>query len=299
MGPTVAPARRDPAGPRTRRGKRDRSHRRHRTGRKPRTRHRSNVAAETASATQTSRWGVHDNDDREVGPAQACRSAAVTGQPLAKPSTNCGVPRSTECAPAGAPGPGVATACQPLFRLWPEHELERLGRAGHLGRRAVDVRRGLRDVGTGPRLGGRERRRPGGRRRRGRAHAAAGGRVERELVEVPPGARRRRAGARRVVPDGRLHDVGAGRQRDALGVGPAGHHLDLAAVERRRRRADDRDVDRLAVDGQQVAHAVAGQLRRRGADDDAGGEADLRDRRTAGPADRPSSSSPRTRAGCR
>ena len=45
---------------------------------------------------------------------------------------------------------------------------------------------------------------------------------------------------------------GPGAQRDALGVGPAGHQLRLAVVEGVLGRPDDGDVDRLAVNGEQV-----------------------------------------------
>ena len=108
-----------PAGPRRRRGRWARTQRRARTGRKPRTRHSSSVAAETASAAQIFSWGVQVICTVKLEPPRACRSAAVTCQPLANPSTSCDCPNSTLCEPGGAPLAGVATALQPLFTLWP------------------------------------------------------------------------------------------------------------------------------------------------------------------------------------
>ena len=52
-------------------------------------------------------------------PPSACRSAAVTCQPLAKPSTSWGGPRSTACEPAGAPGPGWPPPASPRSRSGP------------------------------------------------------------------------------------------------------------------------------------------------------------------------------------
>ena len=51
-----------------------------------------------------------------------------------------------------------------------------------------------------------------------------------------------------------------GRERDAVGVGAARLELQLAAVEGLVRGADHGNVDRLAVDGEQVRHAVAREL---------------------------------------
>ena len=77
------------------------------------------VAPETARAAQTTFCGVQVSSTVKVEPPSAWMSAAVTCQPLANPSTRCDPPRSTACAPGAAPGPGVATAFQPLFTLWP------------------------------------------------------------------------------------------------------------------------------------------------------------------------------------
>ena len=55
----------------------------------------------------------------KLDPPRACRSAAVTCQPLANPSTSCDCPSSTLWEPGGAPLAGVATALNPLLTLWP------------------------------------------------------------------------------------------------------------------------------------------------------------------------------------
>ena len=77
------------------------------------------MAAETASAAQISCWGVQVTCTVKLEPPRACRSAAVTCHPLANPSTSCDSPSSTLWEPGGAPRPGVATALNPLFTLWP------------------------------------------------------------------------------------------------------------------------------------------------------------------------------------
>ena len=56
-----------------------------------------------------------------------------------------------------------------------------------------------------------------------------------------------------LCPTAVCDDVGTGTQRDPLGVGPAGDQLRLTAVEGVLGRPDDGDVDRLAVDRQEVA----------------------------------------------
>ncbi len=65
------------------------------------------------------RWGVQVTSTVKLEPPRACRSAAVTGQPLANPSTSCDCPSSTLWDPGGAPLAGVATARKPLFTLCP------------------------------------------------------------------------------------------------------------------------------------------------------------------------------------
>ena len=159
--------------------------------------------ADIASAGQTRRWGVHDSVTVKFGPPSSCRSAAVTCQPLAKPSTSWDVPRSTAWEPGAAPGPGVATAFHPLLLLWPNTNSNgwvapvtdavsvsmcdavwvTVGAAPGWVADSVGVPAAVGDAAGA---------------------AAARSRVERELVEVPSGARRWRAGARRVVADGRL-----------------------------------------------------------------------------------------------
>ena len=80
---------------------------------------RTNVAADSARAPHTSFCGVHVSVTVKPGPPSACRSAAVTCHPLAKPSVSCERPRSTACAPAPAPAAVCATAFHPLFTLCP------------------------------------------------------------------------------------------------------------------------------------------------------------------------------------
>ena len=199
-----------PAGPRRRRGRRARSHRRGRVGMKARRRQRNSVPADSASAPQTSFCGVHVSVTVKSGPPSACRSAAVICQPLAKLSVSCEPPRSTACDPAGAPAAGGAVAFHPLFDALAEHELERWRRTGHLRRLRVDVARGLGHGRGGAGLG---RRQHGGalrRREPGGPGPATGGRVQRELVEVPPRAGQRLRRSRSCVPRRRLDDVGAG-----------------------------------------------------------------------------------------
>ena len=56
----------------------------------------------------------------KLEPPSACRSAArdlpAVGEPVDELRLSRGPPL---WEPGGAPGPGVATACQPLFTLWP------------------------------------------------------------------------------------------------------------------------------------------------------------------------------------
>ena len=94
------------------------------------------------SAAQTSRWGVQVSSTVKLEPPSACRSAAVdlpsVGEPVDQLRAS---PGRRVCDPAAAPGPGVATACQPLLTLWPSTSSKGCGGAGHVGPVAVDVRR--------------------------------------------------------------------------------------------------------------------------------------------------------------
>src|SRR6185437_1902040 len=132
--PTGPPAPSGPPAPFRRRRRRGVSARRHRAGRTATMRQNSRASPEMPRAIHTFRCGVQVRVTVNPPPPpvvaavavpppepipSAAKSAWVTGQPLAKPSTNCGAPRSTSCAPAGAPADGWATACHPASLLCP------------------------------------------------------------------------------------------------------------------------------------------------------------------------------------
>ena len=207
------------------------------------------MAPETASAAQTSRWGVQVSSTVKLEPPRACRSAArhlpAVGEPVDQLRRARGRRRGS---PPAAPGPGRGHRLPALVDALARARARRAAVAPVTSAPWLSMWTDVAaTVGAGPgwvavscgRAGrGGERAGPG---------PAAGRRVEGELVDVPAGAGGRGAGARRVVPGRGLHDVGPGAERDALGVGPARDELRLAAVEgvlgrtrRRRRRSAGR-----------------------------------------------------------
>ena len=187
------------------------------------------AAAETARASQTARWGAHVKVTvklcRRSAPS-AARSAVLTGQPLAKPSTSSAARgRPPAWRRAGPRAPGGPPPASRRCRLWPSTSSK-----GPVA--PVTASLWSRPAGGGhhrgrPGLGGGQ----GGGAGRGPGPAAAGGRVQDELVDVPardgwPSAVSTTWGpGPRVIP----------RRR------PRRADRDLAVVEGRRSRAGDAD----------------------------------------------------------
>ena len=188
----------------------------------------------------------------------------MTCHPLANPSISWEVPRFTDVEPRRGTGPGYGHRLPALVDALTEHELEGLVRVRHEVGLAVDVRGLLHDRRSHTGLDGRDR----GCARRRSATARDRG--------PPPAAESRTSWSmfHPVHSDGALAHGGLwadavwtmwgpAAERDPLGVGAARHHLHLTVVEGVLGGADDGDVDRLSVDGEQIGHAVAREGRRR------------------------------------
>ena len=249
-----------PAGPRRRRGSRARSHRRDRAGRKPRTRHSSSVAPETASAAQTSVLGRPGQGDGEARAAERCRSAARDRPAVGEAVDELGATQVDGVCARRRMRPGLRHRLPALVDALARARARTAGVAPvTVAVCAVDVAGRHRDAWAPGRAGSPAAGAcPAAVGMAAGPASAAGGRIQDELVEVPPGAGRRRArrrsgcarrrSARRGCPAPRVMPVASGPQGTTCTSPPSS----ACWVE----PTTDTSIG-LPVDGEQVGHAVA------------------------------------------
>ena len=236
----------------------------------------------------------------KLEPPRAWRSAAVTCQPLANPSTSCGPPRSTAWDPGGGARARGGHRLPTLVHALAQHELEGLGGAGDLGPVAVDVhgRRGApwRPAPAGsPWSCGRAGRGGEGAPIRRRRRPPSRGRAGRCSTRCRWSARWRTAGCDRPPSAPR-----AGPRSSVMPLASGPHGTSCASPPSRACWVEPTTATLIGWPSivSRLDTQLPGQGGRRRVRLDAG-DADLGDAQRQFERARPSSSSPRTRGGRR